>query len=372
MEKEESILDENKNGFSVGLKELIGNFTPAYIILLLGLFLINQLKDLITATSLLFLAGIIAIAMSAIQPYILKIIVRPNKFLKHYTDSSVKEVLQKFTHKNKKEKIDIDATTQNFNISYLSYLKSSVDKFWEKREKLQGLEKRFYETKEARLFLFLYLFIFFLILTGGSIYQNVTGNIIFLKVYDISKEISNIESYSILVFIILFLIFLFGYQNESVRYRERIYEEIPVLAIANPKNNITSVENKITFLEKNKDNMNNSVYLELKTEIEHEIYRLQKLNFEKNWVHFKVHEKTKIGMKDIQQISEDISRSTLEESVVNAVLRAFILLTIIMGGPFISYFFLDLNPFILIILVGVSIVTLIGITIYIMKSKRAY
>ena len=48
------------------------------------------------------------------------------------------------------------------------------------------------------------------------------------------------------------MFFYFGYKYEIKRYRESVYEEIPIFAIRKAKNEINIVNEKIKFIE-NKD-----------------------------------------------------------------------------------------------------------------------
>ncbi len=293
----------------LGIKELVGNFAPAYILLLVVLYLFDKLGDLASVIYLMFIAGLIAVAMSAIQPYILNFILRPTKYLRELTDSSLKEVREE-EKKSRKLRIDIEQTTENFNKAYLPALKISLEKFWEKREKLTGFDKKFYEIKEGKLFLYFYLGLLFFGITLIRIYEILFNKIVFIKIVQISQDFPFFNNYSGAIFLILGAVFIFGCAYEITRYKDIINEEIPVIAATKEKNDINYVKQKIAFLEKRKKFLKSNVYSELKSGYEKEYERLQKINFEKDFLQNKVKKETKISMTEIQAIFDKVGTKT--------------------------------------------------------------
>jgi len=334
---------ENRSIFFIGIKELIGNLTPAYLIVLIGLYFTNKFTDPSTAMSYLFFAGLIAVGMSAIQPYFLRLILRPNSYLQLLTEPSVDKILTKEVDKSskkskkekKEERINILKTKKNFNKSYLSYLKLSIEEFWERRERLRGAERQFYEIKEGRLFLFLYLFILFSILTLISLFQNWSGQYFLKKMELISITNPEIINYSIIGFGFLSVIFCLGFYHEFIRYREIIFEEIPVIAATKQKNDVDSIKRKIGFLNESKNNMSESAFNQLQQELEKKLDHIQSINFKKDWIVSRVHKETEISKEEIQEISKDISERISKTSFYSLT-RASLLITTI---TFLSLFF---------------------------------
>jgi hypothetical protein len=298
-------IEEKKSFLSIGIKELIGNFTPAYFTVLFIPYLMGKITDITSALGYIFLAFIIAIGMSAIQPYVINNLLRIKPFLEKYTKKSIREIKENI---KKNKELDVEETEKSLNKSYQYYLKLYLDSFWEKKRKMSGIQEQFFEIREARLIIFFYFSILFALVTLILFIQAIFPNIvIFTKI----SELGSYAIYSWLGFLFITFIFLLGLRSEVVTYRSIIVDEIPVFAAVSPNNSLDMMKDKIDFLEKMKATLKPSVFTLLKTKFDTEYERLEELAFERDWVQSQVHKEAKISLNEIQDISNLIRKNSL-------------------------------------------------------------
>jgi len=357
---------QDKLGFIYsGLKELVGNFIPAYISLLVILFLADKIGDVSHVIALLFLAGLIAVGMTAIQPYILNLIIRPSKIIDEYTYSSLDEVMKKKRGEGKKT-IDYFETEQKFKKEYELPIKQSIDKFWNKRERLTGEEKKFIEIKESKLFLYLYLFLLFLFITIFSVYENIYGETFLIKIGQISNEFPFVSNYSTIFFLVITIVFFLGLRYEIYRYRDTINDEIPIIAATKDKNNLGYIKEKLQFLKTQRKILDNTVYKYKKEELEKELVRVQKLQFEKDFLKNKVEQLKIISTEEFDEIFKIVGEKTSHPSrfriiFPNIIAVIFSIIVILFTILSTADFLIDLlSENIFLIIAITSIVALMG------------
>lgn len=315
---------EDRSVFAIGLKEIIGNFTPSYIIVLVFLYLSNRIYDTGLVAIFILTASLIAIALSAIQPYLLMLILRRKDVLRKLTEKYVNKLVEE------EENIDKEKARQNIRDTYLSFVNKSISEFWEKRENATGVKRQFYDLKEARIFLFFYLSISFALIILINIIQYVLSIEIFPILFALPNEF-NFFFLSTIFIAIGFGVFVMGYEYEIGRYLNRIYQDIPVFATTNAENTLDEINSKIQLLEEEhkEKRISDSTYSGLKTRFEDNLHEIEELLFEEKWINQKVSETTNIDELKIRELSKEISIKISKPSILNRFLIIFILSAII-------------------------------------------
>ena len=128
---------------SIGIKQIISNFSPAYLAIIIFLALTDEFQNIIDLSGIILFSTIIAIDLSAIQPYLLQRMLRLNNFLKTYMGKAVNNVMKDAEEEN------IPRITKILSNAYLKRFRLSIDNFFDEKERKTGIDKQNFEIKEA-------------------------------------------------------------------------------------------------------------------------------------------------------------------------------------------------------------------------------
>jgi hypothetical protein len=223
-------------------KQIISNLTPSYAsFLLFGYIFGYQPTDERLATYL-FSATIAAIALSAIQPRVLRFVLFPSRKLEELVRRAEKKMVKEsFKAKEvddetlKRTRKEIDKRIRD---AFKPQIEEALDEF-EYKKLEEGQRASRFEYSEARLLLFFYLTLILAIALG----------IIFFKPIIPTLPVAiSLEPILILLMSSGVVVFILGLRTEVKKYRNAVWRTIPYIAAVNqPKE---KVETQIKFLEK--------------------------------------------------------------------------------------------------------------------------
>lgn len=297
-------MTDGKSLSIIGLKEIIGNFTPIYIIITLILILGDKLEE-INFVYFIFVAGIIAIAVTAVKQNILNMILFKWKIKNQHTWNKINKLIEE------ENNIDTDKAKSELRQEYGRHIDSSFEQFWEKRDKAELENSRFLDIKEARLLLFFYLSLAFFFITIFNIFQFLTGIEILSLIYNIDYRNFTLLTGSLTILTILFFK---GFLYERKGYIKALQEVIPIFATNTPdysESAIDDLRERLRFYksEQNDGTITQAIYDKFERECNYQIEKIQEINVKAKWINKKVNEATNISELKLQEISKEISHS---------------------------------------------------------------
>lgn len=324
---------------NIGLRELVGNFSPAYISLLLIMFLSEATLTFSEIAAKAFAASLVALALSAAQPFVVRRIVQPSRYVERYARDSARTLLkERYTDGEV-----FDEIVKRFGDTYSRYITSNIEEFWLKKITLPRKERVVFDIREARLLCFLYLGI----VLAGLALVDITQLFLGTDWFPILNSANLLVSFPVLSLGVV--VFFYGTFDEAKTYRALIVRRIPALMEAFPGNTIEELKDQQRFLKERRSSLTEDSYKELEAELKKHILYAEKSDFERKWIIKKVEEVTKIDIETVEKISEDMSRKFRTMEFIETLTRNLPRLVAVQAAIFAVYLFIRSGSFIQII-----------------------
>ena len=299
-------------------RQVVGNFTPAYASLLLFGFIFGITSSdesfangfiPVSIVPLLFTATLAAIGLSAIQPYVLRIVLRPSHSIDEYSSSLARRVMEKTFKKQKisgeKERKTHRLLLSRFKGAYGPRLKEAIGDFEVKKMKMPEHQRSRFENSEARLLAFFYLSLIF----GSSI---AIGSFK-LTFPTLSESISSPPVPTILLSLLGLAVFLLGFIFEVSKYRRATWSTVPVIAaVTDPRQSPSSLQEKVRFVETEisriaDDDSRRVAYTKRLEILNTDLNRANADYLEKKWLDNEVAEEVGISDSEVRNLSEEFA-----------------------------------------------------------------